>query len=137
MCPVDLLAVTHEHRDHVSGFNQAHERETTRLGFEHVWFAWTERRRGTLSDELRAERAKERAALARVFRTAKSLASTPMGARQVRALEGVLAFHGPIQLPRAKRWAWLRRWRWRYAPIAFLPTFTIDQMGATLKNPKH
>ena len=92
---VDLLVVTHEHRDHVSGFIQAQD-EMTRLGFEHVWFAWTERRGDKLADELRAKHAKERAALARAFKTAKSLASTPMGARQVRALEGVLAFHGPI-----------------------------------------
>lgn len=99
---VDLLVVTHEHRDHVSGFVQA-EDELIKLGFQHVWFAWTERRGDKLADELRAKHAKERMALTRAFKTAaKALASTPLDGWQVRALERVLAFHGPIPAANGK-----------------------------------
>ena len=93
---VDLLVVTHEHRDHVSGFIQA-QQELAQIEFKKVWFAWTEDRQDALANELRAKHAKEKAALARAVATAKALAPTDASAtRRLKALNGVLAFHEPI-----------------------------------------
>lgn len=40
---LDLLVVTHEHHDHISGFAHAHEVFfTDRLKVDHLWMAWTE-----------------------------------------------------------------------------------------------
>jgi len=92
---VDLLAVTHEHRDHVSGFVQA-EVELAQIQFDHVWVAWTENPADALANELRAKHAKEKAAFARAFRTAKTFRSSALDARKVKALAGVLAFYGAV-----------------------------------------
>src|SRR3982750_2039003 len=37
---IDLLVVTHEHWDHVSGFNQA-QSEWNNIQVKKVWLAWT------------------------------------------------------------------------------------------------
>lgn len=41
---LDLLVVTHEHWDHISGFSLAREIffDRTKLEIENIWFAWTE-----------------------------------------------------------------------------------------------
>lgn len=52
---VDLLVVTHEHWDHVSGFVQARE-ELDRIRFENVWFGWTEDPDDPTAKELVARR---------------------------------------------------------------------------------
>ncbi len=38
---VDLLVITHEHKDHVSGFNQART-IFDKIKFEHIWMSWVE-----------------------------------------------------------------------------------------------
>ncbi len=61
---VDLLVVTHEHWDHVSGFHQARDRFATpkaktrsgKLSVGAVWFAWTEDPKDELAQRLRKER---------------------------------------------------------------------------------
>ena len=58
---VDLLVVTHEHWDHVSGFNQAEKLFSDKpaegkLHPKQVWFAWTEDPKDKLATKLRAER---------------------------------------------------------------------------------
>jgi beta-lactamase superfamily II metal-dependent hydrolase len=53
---VDLLAVTHEHWDHVSGFVQAAE-AFGKLQVEQVWLAWTEDPDDDLAQRLARERA--------------------------------------------------------------------------------
>ena len=44
--PLDLIVVTHEHHDHISGFGFAREvfkpDDAARKAAEKVWFAWTE-----------------------------------------------------------------------------------------------
>jgi len=39
---LDLLVATHEHKDHVSGFNTERDSFETLLPVDHVWAAWTE-----------------------------------------------------------------------------------------------
>ena len=53
---IDVLAVTHEHWDHISGFSQA-KAEFGRLKVGEVWLAWTEDEKDELARTLRKERA--------------------------------------------------------------------------------
>jgi hypothetical protein len=52
---VDLLVVTHEHWDHVSGFLQAQDL-FDKLTIREVWMAWTENQTDALANKLRTER---------------------------------------------------------------------------------
>ena len=66
---VDVLVVTHEHYDHVSGFAIAHdlfaEKPTPgKLAAGQVWFAWTEDPNDALANRLREERKKRKEKLA-------------------------------------------------------------------------
>ena len=60
---VDVLAATHEHWDHLSGFVQAQE-AFKKLKVDEVWMAWTEDPKDSLARKLRKERTAMRAALA-------------------------------------------------------------------------
>ena len=66
---VDILVVTHEHYDHVSGFAIAHELFAEKptpgkLAAGQVWFAWTEDPNDALGNRLREERKKRKEKLA-------------------------------------------------------------------------
>ncbi len=52
---IDLLVATHEHWDHVSGFNQAKELFDA-ITVRNVWVAWTEDPTDALANQLRTER---------------------------------------------------------------------------------
>ncbi len=52
---IDLLVATHEHWDHVSGFNQV-KNLFDALKIQQVWVAWTEDATDALANKLRAER---------------------------------------------------------------------------------
>ena len=60
---IDILAATHEHWDHISGFNQARE-SFAKLKVGDVWLGWTEDPGDSLAKKLRRERHGMRAALA-------------------------------------------------------------------------
>ena len=60
---VDVLAATHEHWDHLSGFVQARD-SFRQLAVEQVWLAWTEDPKDALANKLRGEGTAMRAALA-------------------------------------------------------------------------
>jgi beta-lactamase superfamily II metal-dependent hydrolase len=51
---IDVLAITHEHWDHLSGFTQASD-SFGKLGVGAVWVAWTEDPKDDLADQLRKE----------------------------------------------------------------------------------
>ena len=53
---IDLLILTHEHWDHVSGFKQARDLIDNKWTVKEVWTAWTEDPRDPLANKLRAER---------------------------------------------------------------------------------
>jgi hypothetical protein len=61
---INLLAATHEHWDHVSGFSQAEALWTDpALRIDEVWMAWTENERDPQARRLRGERHDMRVAL--------------------------------------------------------------------------
>ena len=67
---VDVLVVTHEHYDHVSGFvlcgekfAAAGKKEAGKLSVGKVWFAWTEKPGDELAGQLRDQRQKRKEAL--------------------------------------------------------------------------
>jgi beta-lactamase superfamily II metal-dependent hydrolase len=53
---IDVLVVTHEHWDHVSGFVQASNLFFHELRVHNVWLAWTEDPKDKLAAKLRSER---------------------------------------------------------------------------------
>ncbi len=61
---IDVLAATHEHWDHLSGFVQAQELFTSKLQFGEVWLAWTEDPKDDLANKLRSQHQALRMALA-------------------------------------------------------------------------
>jgi hypothetical protein len=62
---IDLLAATHEHWDHISGFGQAKEiwTDKARLKVDQVWLSWAEDPKDPLAKKLRGERQAMRMAL--------------------------------------------------------------------------
>lgn len=55
---VDMVAATHEHWDHISGFGQAKDlwTDNDRLTIGEVWLSWAEDRNDPLAQKLRGER---------------------------------------------------------------------------------
>ena len=60
---IDVLAITHEHWDHLSGFNQAAD-SFAKLAVDSVWVAWTEDPDDDLAKQLKSELGKAEEALA-------------------------------------------------------------------------
>lgn len=86
---IDVLAITHEHWDHVSGFVQAAD-EFKKLTVGEVWVAWTEDDSDELARTLRKER---KAALAAL--TARAQAMNAAGrAEDALALSGIVGAFG-------------------------------------------
>lgn len=79
---IDVLAVTHEHWDHVSGFTQA-EAAFASLEVGEVWVAWTEDKLDDLANELREKQAK---ALKVLGASVEAMALAGSGDRSVRIL---------------------------------------------------
>jgi glyoxylase-like metal-dependent hydrolase (beta-lactamase superfamily II) len=92
---LDLVLVTHEHWDHVSGFKQA--RDTfEKIAFEQLWLAWTEDPEDRLARKLRQQREARRLTLARTVRQLHREGEDE--ARQgVGMAETLLAFHGGLE----------------------------------------
>jgi metallo-beta-lactamase superfamily protein len=86
---IDLLVVTHEHFDHVSGFVQAQE-SFKNLKVHEVWLAWTENPRDRLAQKLRADRDSALASL----RLAVAEFQLAGDAQSAEELGGVLEFFG-------------------------------------------
>ena len=86
---VDLLLVTHEHWDHVSGFIQARE-AFEKLKVDEIWLAWTEDPQDKLAQKLRQEKEVALAAL----RLGASRLQLAAGDGAAADLEGILEFFG-------------------------------------------
>jgi hypothetical protein len=93
---VDLVVLSHEHWDHVSGYVLAADELRNQLTFKHLWVAWTEKKGDPLADSLRKEFEKAKAGLTTAFQAASGLRGLDAtDVRRLRALSGVLAFYGP------------------------------------------
>ena len=94
---LDLLVVTHEHHDHISGF--AHAAEvffTERLKIDALWMAWTENEADAQARALDLRFNKAKLAV-----TAAADRATALGldAAATRMLSGLQKFIGPIDRP--------------------------------------
>ncbi len=85
---VDLLVVTHEHWDHLSGFLQASE-ALDRIRFADVWMSWAENPDDPQARALEARRAQMVATL-RLAEARLGLAGAP----ETEVLSGLLSFFG-------------------------------------------
>jgi beta-lactamase superfamily II metal-dependent hydrolase len=88
---LDVLVITHEHWDHVSGFVQAEE-EFEKINVGEVWFAWTENPKNPLARELRERRD---AALIGIHTALQRAVASP--SQFVKRIESVRDFFGPGQ----------------------------------------
>ena len=59
---IDLLVVTHEHADHINGFERSKEL-FDKFTFKKVWFAWTEDKENRFANSIRANNTKMAMAL--------------------------------------------------------------------------
>ena len=59
---IDLVVITHEHEDHLSGFNQAGTIFDT-ITFKQVWMSWAENKEDQLAIKLFKEKGKKIKAL--------------------------------------------------------------------------
>jgi hypothetical protein len=86
---IDLLVLTHQHWDHVSGFTQAKD-AIAKWNVAQVWTAWTEDPRDPLANKLRAERQKTEDALRMAVNRLNELGATDQAVR----VSGLLDFFG-------------------------------------------
>lgn len=97
---LDLLVITHEHWDHISGFSQAQDIIFGGVDIKKLWMAWTEDDNDTFANQLRQDREKCGVALAAlseiIQQAAASPTPSPFAADRQIALSGLDAFLGPL-----------------------------------------
>src|SRR3984885_845416 len=86
---IDLLILTHQHWDHLSGFVQA-EASFAKLKIGDVWVAWTENPEDDLANKLRGERKQALASLRLGVGTMRMAGDTGAASE----IEGLLGFFG-------------------------------------------
>lgn len=101
---LDLVVGTHEHWDHLSGFNQARE-QFDQIKIDNVWLAWTEDADNGTAKDLRKKRADKVAALHAVVSRMAGLISSDQALgvdadqikqrqRNLQSIRNVLSFFG-------------------------------------------
>lgn len=97
---LDLLVVTHEHWDHISGFSQAQDIIFGGLDIHKLWMAWTEDDNDDFANQLRQGRDRQSVALAALSEVMQQAAASPtpspFAADRQAALSGLDAFLGPL-----------------------------------------
>jgi hypothetical protein len=84
---VDLLVITHEHWDHLSGFDETQARAVfDDFKFGVLWLAWTEDVRNPLANQLRSEREKKKQAAEAARKAAKDRGLKEQAARMAEVL---------------------------------------------------
>ncbi len=95
---IDVLVVTHEHWDHLSGFNQARDLFDEKLTVRAVWLAWTEDGSDALAKKLRREHEKKLRAAerirARLAEQSRAPGFSASGRVALRQLDALLGFFG-------------------------------------------
>lgn len=96
---IDLVAATHEHWDHISGFGQAREiwTDKDRLTVGQVWLSWAENPDDLLAKKLRGDRNKLKMAL-QAAASRMRLAGDTEAAEDVTNLMSFLARQGPRRM---------------------------------------
>ncbi|SMB79571.1 hypothetical protein SAMN00120144_4119 [Hymenobacter roseosalivarius DSM 11622] len=69
---VDVLAITHEHQDHISGFKLAKD-QLDKFKFGQVWFAWTEDPLDPVAQSWRQHKSRTKTTLEKVVKSINSL----------------------------------------------------------------
>lgn len=88
---LDVLVITHEHWDHLSGFDASQARAVFNdITVKQLWLAWTEDERNPLARQLRAEREKKKQAAALAIKTAGERGLT----RQAERMSELLGLFG-------------------------------------------
>lgn len=82
---LDVVVATHEHKDHVSGFNQAREVFNNDFDFGAVWLAWTE---NLTKPEIRKFKEAKKKAIAKLHAALTSPLAAAAGMEGVAALLG-------------------------------------------------
>jgi len=85
---LDLLVITHEHWDHISGFSHARQQLIDTMQIDTLWLAWTERRGDKQADPLREKSEKAKKVVAR--------AAAFAAAAKVNVTSGIEHFNGPL-----------------------------------------
>jgi hypothetical protein len=90
---IDLLVITHEHWDHVSGFHDSQARNVfQQIELGALWLAWTENERIPLARELRDGRRAAHQALSQALHSMQGLGAAE--AETARLIRKVLDFFG-------------------------------------------
>lgn len=91
---LDLLVITHEHWDHISGFVHARQALIDDMQIDALWLAWTERRGDGQADTLRkkSEKAKKVVAQAAAFAAKEKVNVTA----NIQHFNGPLAANGKL-----------------------------------------
>ena len=88
---VDVLVITHEHWDHLSGFDEGQARNVfATIQFDTLWLAWTEDETNPVARQLREERERKKKAVKAAREEAKKRGLTDSAAR----MAGLLGFFG-------------------------------------------
>lgn len=88
---IDVLVATHQHWDHLSGFDQARD-VFDQIEFGEVWVGWTEDPANELANRLRARRRAHLRALTGVARSLRAAGSEAKAGE----IEAVLGFFGDL-----------------------------------------
>lgn len=95
---LDLVVLTHEHWDHVSGFSVEQVQEAfEKLEIEEVWYAWTEDPQNALGQKLRKERQAKLRALNRAVAALEARGKTtgsPVALTRAQRVRSLLSFFG-------------------------------------------
>lgn len=79
---LDVLVITHEHWDHLSGFDGAQARAIfEKIAIGELWLAWTEDERDSLANQLREERERKKEAAKAAREEAKKRGLTGQASR--------------------------------------------------------
>lgn len=99
---LDVVAMTHEHWDHASGFSTQQARDVfADIEVGEVWYAWTEDPKSKLGQRLRKERAEMVSAVSVAAATLGNMKDNPLAISRAKSLGATLGFFG-IDLSAAK-----------------------------------